>query len=284
LNGRLFGLKAERARQFRVRPFPLVARESADYLDAFARGESVLVSDNLAFRLGLRVGDRVSLPSPSGRHDFRIGAVVLDYSLDLGTLTIETDVYRRWWRDEQVSTFLVHLASGQTAAAVSAGITERLAPITPVSVLTAGEFKTSTARAIDHAFALTYAIQLVAACVAAIGVVNFFLAEVLDRRREIGLVRTVAFDRRQLVRSLSAEALLLGVGGGLLAVAWGWPIARIVVTHSCRAVSGWQLAFAFPWTMALAIPAVVAFAARVAVAVPAYRTARLPLTRLVGIE
>ena len=67
-----------------------------------------------------------------------------------------------------------------------AGIAERFVGRPPVSVLTAGEFKRATADAIDAAFVLTYAIQLVAACVAGIGVVNFFLAEIVDRRREIG--------------------------------------------------------------------------------------------------
>lgn len=283
VDGRLVGLKATRARQLRVRPFPVVVAEP-DYLEAYARGESVLVSDNLAFRLGLRVGDRLPLDSPTGRHDLRIGAVIVDYTIDVGTVTVETDVYRSLWRDTRVSTYLVHLAPSARAADVRTRIEEHFATRRPVSVLTAAEFKRATADAIDAAFALTYAIQLVAAVVAAVGILNFFLTEVVDRRREIGLLRTVALDRRQLVRTLAAEAALIGAAGGLLAVAWGWPIARIIVTHSARMVSGWRIDFVFPWRLASVVPLVVAATAGLAAFVPARRTSRGVLTRLVAVE
>jgi putative ABC transport system permease protein len=283
LDGRMIGLKATRARQLRVRPFPVLAQQDG-YLDAYERGDAVLVSDNLAFRFGFHVGDRVALDAPTGRHEFVVGAIIVDYTIDVGTISVDTDVYRRVWRDLQVSTYLVHLAPSATAADVSGRITEELGRRHPVSVLTAGEFKRTTANAIDAAFVLTYAIQLVAACVAGIGVVNFLLTEVVDRRREIGLLRTVALDRRQLMRTFMAEAALIGFAGGTLAIFWGWPIARIIVTHSARMVSGWQLLFDFPWPMALATPAVVAVTAMVAAIVPVRATTREPLTRLVGIE
>ncbi len=283
LDGRMVGFKALRARQLRVRPFPELAHMDG-YIDAFERGEAVLVSDNLAFRLGLRLGDRIALDSPTGRHTFTVGAIILEYSLDVGTLSVDTEVYRERWHDTQVSTFLVHLAPGATSDAVSARIAADLGTARPVSILTAAEFKRTTAAAIDAAFVLTYAIQLVAACVAAIGVVNFLLAEVVDRRREIGLLRTVALDRRQLVAMLASEAALIGLCGGLLAILWGWPIARIIVTHSARMISGWRLRFDFPWDMALLTPLVVAVTAGLAALVPARASARAPLTHLVGVE
>ncbi len=283
VDGRLVGLKATRVRQLRARPFPVV-RQIPDYLGAYERGEAVLVSDNLAFRLGVDLGDPVTLVSPTGPHTLPIAAIIADYTIDVGTVTVETDAYRRWWGDTQVSTYLVHVAHGIDPATVRAAIETRFAGRRPVSVLTAGEFKRSTAAAIDAAFVLTYALQLVAACVAGIGVVNFFLAEVVDRRREIGLLRTVALDRRQLGRTFAAEAVLIGLAGGVLAVLWGWPIARIIVTHSARMVSGWSIEFLFPWTMAALTPVVVAATAALAALVPVRATARTPLHGLVAVE
>ena len=83
---------------------------------------------------------------------------------------------------------------------------------------------------------------------------------------------------------MRAGRQLIGACGGLLAVAWGWPIARIVVTRSARLVSGWRLDFHFPWRMALVMPLVVAVTAAVASWMPARATARTPLRRLVGVE
>lgn len=283
VDGRIVGLKATRVRQLRARPFPVV-RQVPEYLDAFGRGDAVLVSDNLAFRLGVDVGDPITLVSPTGPHTLPIAAIIVDYTIDVGTVTVETDAYRRWWGDTQVSTYMVHVAHGTTPATVRDAIERRFAGSRPLSVLTAGEFKRNTTDAIDGAFVLTYALQLVAACVAAIGLVNFFLAEVVDRRREIGLLRTVALDRGQLGRSFAAEAVLIGLAGGVLAVLWGWPIARIIVTHSARMVSGWQIGFLFPWGMAALTPLVVAGTAALAALVPVRVTARASLRGLVAVE
>ena len=54
---------------------------------------------------------------------------------------------------------------------------------------------------------------------------------------------TVALDRAQLLHTLVSEAMVIGACGGLLAIAWGWPLARLVVTHSTRLLSGWRSAF-----------------------------------------
>jgi putative ABC transport system permease protein len=193
-------------------------------------------------------------------------------------------VYRRLWGDDQVTTFLVYLAPGADAARVRSAILAGVDQRTPINVLTAGEFKRNITAAIDGAFALTYAIQLVATVIAGIGVLSFFLAEVVDRRREIGLLRTVALDRRQLLGTFTIEAALIGVVGGLLAIVWGWPVAYVIVTHSTRMLSGWQLGFTFPWLMALLTPIVVAATAACAAQLPARGIARSPLGRLVGIE
>jgi len=167
---------------------------------------------------------------------------------------------------------------------VRTAVEERLARRPPVTILTGAQFKRNIAAAIDDAFVLTYAIELVTAVIAGLGVLNFFLAEIVDRRREIGLLRTVALDRPQLLRSLTAEAALIGACGGMLAIAWGWPIARLTVTHSARLVSGWRLGFDFPWRMALAMPLVVAVTAGVAAWMPARATTRTPIRSLVGVE
>jgi len=119
---------------------------------------------------------------------------------------------------------------------------------------------------------------------AVLGVLNFVLAEIVDRRREIGLLRTVALNRRQVLSTLTAEAVLVGLCGGVLAIAWGWPMAYAIVTHSTRMVSGWQLTFDFPWGLALLMPAIVALTAAVAAWLPAWTMSRTRLTSLVGVE
>jgi putative ABC transport system permease protein len=249
-------------------------------VDAFGRGEVVFVSDNFAYRHNAHAGDTLPLETPAGERRFRIAAVLTDYTLDIGTIVINRDTYRELWRDDLVNTFGVWLETAANAEHVRAAISERLASRQRVTILSGREFNGQIAGALDNALLMTYAIQVVAIAIAVIGVLNFFLAEVVDRRREIGLLRGVAFTRAQILQMFSTEALLLGIVGGVLAVLFGWVIARMLVLHSTRLISGWALAFDFPWALA---GATVVIAAATAVAAGIYPARRAATERVADL-
>ena len=131
---------------------------------------------------------------------------------------------------------------------------------------------------------MTYAIQVVAIVIAVIGVVNFFLAEIVDRRREIGLLRSVALKPRQVLRMLATEAGIIGAIGGIVAILYAWPIAHALITRSTRLVSGWGLTFVFPFGLAFATIIVAAVASVLAALYPARATAVTRVADLVMVE
>jgi putative ABC transport system permease protein len=264
--------------------YPVVEGRLASVPEAFARGDAVLVSDNFAYHHGLHAGDTLSLATPSGERRFQISAVVVDYTLDVGTIVIERETYKRLWKDNLVNGLLVWLSPGADRDGIRATIAQRLTPRFSFTILTGREFSAQLADVLDGALLMTYAVQLVAIAIATIGVVNFFLAEVLDRRREIGLLRSVAFTRRQLRRVLAAEALLVGSIGGLMATLYAWPVARLLVTRSTRLVSGWSLTFDFPVRLAIATVAIAAVTSVLAAYYPAERAARRRISELVLSE
>jgi putative ABC transport system permease protein len=277
-------LKTHGAGAFRRHRFPVVAAAEGSYFEAFARGDAVLVSDNLAYRRGLRPGETLTLETPAGRASFAIAAVVVDYTLDIGTVIVERETYKRLWRDDRANAFLVWLSPGASREALRAALAERLIPRYRLVLMTGREFGETIAGVLDRALLLTYAIELVAIAVAVIGVVNFFLAELVDRRREIGLLRTVAFGPAQIVEGLAWEAALLGLAGGLLAVLYAWPLSFLIVTRSTRLVSGWALTFDFPVLLAAATVVLVILASVAAAYHPARLAARRSVAELVGVE
>ncbi len=264
--------------------YPVVEGNVIVTREGFGRGDAVLISDNLSYRHDLHAGDHLTLETPAGPHTFLVGAVVLDYTLDLGTIILDHSTYRRLWRDDLASTFLVWLTPGTPLDATRDAISQRLQPRFRLSIVTNGEFNSQISDALDGALLMTNAIQLVAVAIALIGVINFFLAETLDRRREIGLLRSVAMTRRQLVRMFAGEALVLGALGGILATLFAWPVARLLVTHSTRIVSGWSLAFDFPYPMALATIGVAALTSVAAAYYPGRRAAASRTSNLVVVE
>ena len=276
-------LRTESAEGFRRQPYPVVEGDPTTLPGQFARG-AVVVSDNFAYRHRIGAGDELALDTPSGRHRFPVAAVVIDYTLDIGTVIIVRDLYETLWRDTLVNSLRVWVTPGSDTETVRQAIAQRVRGTRTVAVLTASEFKHTITRALDDALRMTYALQLVAIAIAIIGVVNFFLAEVADRRREIGLLLTVALTRRQVLRVFSAEAFMLGALGGVMATLFAWPVARALITRSTRLVSGWALTFEFSLPLALATILVSALTAMAAAYYPARRTADACVGALVAPE
>jgi putative ABC transport system permease protein len=80
--------------------------------------------------------------------------------------------------------------------------------------------------------ALTMALGAIAAIsltVAGIGIMNVMLVSVSERTKEVGLLRAVGVERRQILGVFLAEAAMLSLAGGLLGLATGWLAVRVLV-------------------------------------------------------
>ena len=284
LGTRIVMLKTDRVAALERLRYPVVDQSVSDYHAAFASGNAVLVSENLAYRARLHAGDTLTLATPTGEHRFTIAAVVVDYTRDSGLIIVERSIYERLWQDTAVNYFNLWAREGADLGAVRSAIRERLGPASGVSILTGSEFKRVVASAFDNTLLLTYAIEGIAILVAVIAVANFFLAEALDRRRAIGLLRCVAYNRGQVVRLLSTEAGLLGAFGGILAVAYSVPLSVLVVTRTSRVVSGWSFRPDLSPGLVLATIGLAIIAATLGAYPSVRRTARANVAGLVAAE
>jgi len=264
--------------------YEVQATSGPGFRDEFAHGTGVLLSANLAYRAGLRPGDAISLRTPRGPREFRVSAVVTDFTLDVGTLIIEQGTYREAWNDAQSSIFYLWLVPGARVEDVRAAIRARLGSRLRFAVMTSREFKRGVVDALDRAMSLTDAVEVVAVVIAVIGMANFFVLAVGDRRRQIGLLRCVALNRRQLERALLLEALFLGGVGGAMAVAYALPVSFFLVTRSARFVSGWTLELRFPLFLAAATVGVAALIAPLAAVLPVRVALAEPIADQIGAE
>jgi putative ABC transport system permease protein len=94
-------------------------------------------------------------------------------------------------------------------------------------------------------------IAAVSLLVGGIGIMNIMLANVLERRREVGLKRALGARRRDVVEQFLAEALVIAVSGALLGVVLG-----AVAAYSIAALAGWSVAWS-PLSLTLAVLACV---------------------------
>jgi putative ABC transport system permease protein len=91
---------------------------------------------------------------------------------------------------------------------------------------------------------LLYAMTIIVATIGGIGIANTLTLNVLERRREIGIMRAVGARNGHLVQAFFTEALALGGAGFVLGLAIGYPMARMLVALMSAVL--FPLEFIFP--------------------------------------
>jgi putative ABC transport system permease protein len=137
---------------------------------------------------------------------------------------------------------------------------------------------------LDRLYAVAYLQEVVAAVVAALGVATTLLISLLQRRRELGLLRAVGATPAQAAGVVFAEAALL-TGLGLLAglaigAALEWYMLRVVLLEE----TGFVFPFRFPWAHAGLVVGLVALGGGLAGLGPALRASRLQIVEAIAYE
>ena len=278
----------------------LVAIDAADYAEGNARRTAgnpdglaklrtlnrpaaVLVSDNFARLHGKKPGDTLTLPGPRGPVELTILDTLRDYSWSRGTVFIDRAVYATLFQDPLVDIAHVYLADPAADSAASLALGE-LAAGRGLTVQDRGTVRVFLADLIDRVYVLAFVQQIVVGIVASLGVVTALLISVLQRKRELGLLLAVGATPAQVVRSVLAEALLMGVFGTVLGIAIGLPMEWYVLRVVLLEESGFLFEMLVPWRQGLAIAAGAVTVAALAGLLPAYRAVRANITDAIAHE
>jgi putative ABC transport system permease protein len=253
----------------RLDPLQIAGRRE-DLLERIPRGEGFAVSENFARLFGFRVGDPLTLGSPTGLLTLPVLAILSDYSSDQGTIWLDRSVYLARWKDATIDTLDVLLLAGADRDQVTRAIRAQLASRTDrLFIMTSREFKAAVSRLLDQFFSLSTIQLAIALLVAVLGVTNTMVISVAERRRELGILKALGTERRQVFALVVLEALGISACGGLL----GYPLGSYLVRYSTDTLTslntGWALPYVFPWTVALGLAALLVVVTIVAALYPA---------------
>jgi putative ABC transport system permease protein len=225
---------------------PMVEGDLAQAAPALLDGTGVLLSDNLAFRLGLHRGNRVTLSTPGGPRTFRVEGTFVDYlgSLDLGAVAVADGQLATLWNDHSATLFRLWLEPGASVSAVRSAALGRLGP--GYYAITSRQFLDAVQSVLRRFFVASWVLVLVAPLVGVIGVVNSQLATVVDRWTEIAMLRTIGVSRQDLSRSVLLECGALGAFGALFGLGLGAMLFAQFIGVSMRLLTGWRIPFALP--------------------------------------
>jgi putative ABC transport system permease protein len=267
-----------------VRTLPMAEGDGERALRAMAEGEGVIVSESFQSKFGAGRGDILELSTPSGKRSFRVLGVYIDYSSDSGSVLLDRALYKKYWQDELLDAFDLWLEPGADEHKVIETIKRRHGEQYQLFISTHRELREAVVRIMEQSFVVNYAVEIVAVVVAVFSVINALLASVLDRTREIGVLRAIGATRAQIQRTVVVEAAWMGVLGGLLGLVAGTVMAYHHVVYNTKELTGWTFQFYYPYDVAvLAVVAAILLCLLAAFA-PAKQAASTPIVSAIGYE
>jgi putative ABC transport system permease protein len=267
-----------------VRTLPMAEGDGDRALRQMANAEGVIVSESFRNRFGARTGDQLELVTPSGKVSFRVLGVYIDYSSDAGSVLLDRALYKKYWKDELLDAFDLWLAPGADQREIIETIKRRHGERYQLFISTHSELRDAVVKIMEQSFVVNYAVEIVAVVVAIFSVINTLLASVLDRTREIGVLRAIGATQAQVWRSVIAEAAGIGFIGGVLGLFAGTVMAYHHVVYNTKQLTGWTFQFYYPYDVAaLSIIAAVVLCILAGFA-PAKQAASMPIVSAIGYE
>ncbi|WP_369796709.1 ABC transporter permease [Cellulomonas sp. URHE0023] len=251
------------------------------FQDALAAGQ-VAVQRTTMDDEDWALGDRIAVVGPTGSADVTIGAVIDSPAFGVPLVVGQALLDELVPTDQQlVTTVFVTAADGADVAALRGQLTATVKPYVVVAVMDSEEFVSQLADQVDRVLVILYALLALSVVIAVLGIINTLALSVIERTREIGLLRAVGLGRLQLGSTITVESVLTAVFGTVVGLAVGVALASTLPTVFSDV--GLR-SLAIPW-VSLGLMVVLAIVVGVLAAVwPAIRAARLPVLEAVSTE
>ncbi len=259
------------------RGFPFVAGDDVAGRESMVRGESAWVSEPLAFRFGLAVGDPVTVTTARGPATLPVGGIYRDYSNERGEVIVG-----KVWFDAHltggVTAVSLHVREGSDVDAVVADLRRRAADAADqdVQIRSQRHLREGSLAIFDRSFAITGVMRLLCLIVAFFGICSAFASLQLERGNEIGLLRCLGARRSQIGGIVLGQTAVLGACAGVLALPVGALLGHVLAAVINKVSFGWSLPVVQVPVAAAGEVVVLAIVAAVLAGVqPAFRFARM---------
>jgi len=240
----------------------------------------LLVHESLMEPHGWSVGDMVTIDyGGAGSDETEIAGTFTDSTF--AQYVLSDDVFVANVGDDRIAIAFARLADGVTIEEGLAAASDALTEFPAVDVNTRADQIAEAEAQVDQLVTLFTGLLSLALVIALLGIANTLALSVVERTREIGLLRAVGMLRRQVRQMVRWEALITAVFGALLGVAIGIAIGFGVVSSLADEGLG---SFALPGAQLILWLIVAAIAGLVASIGPARKAARLNVLAAISYE
>lgn len=244
----------------------------------------IFVTQNFLQKQSKKVGDEILLDTPSGKITFTILAEIIDYASPEGVLYMNREVYKKYFKDDLVTSFLVNKLEGADLETVRSNIDKKLGKKWNITTLSNAEFKNQMNFAVERTFAYTKAIEWIALLIALLGLLNTLLISVMERVQEIGVMRAIGSSRSQIFKMIFFETLLQGLFGTSVAILFASFVGYLFVNYGLSHDLGWIIHFHYPKASLATTFFIGIIVAVIAGIWPSLRASRLNITDALDVE
>lgn len=246
----------------------------------FDAGQGIALSRDLAQRMGLARGDSLVMQTPSGERRVQILDVVPVFAALHGSIAMSLTTMQEWFSTRAPTSLEATVLPGLNRDDVQRQIEDAVHQ--EVFVYSGNEMLTAVRKAVDTNTAAIFTIIWIIIAVSAITLLNTLMLSVLDRRREIGVLRALGATRRSTVNMIAAEAIGVGFVGGALGLVVG-AASQILAAEALTSVLGIDITYQpEPMMLVLGLGALVI--CLLGSVPPAVRAARLNIVDAISVD
>ncbi|MFE3494282.1 ABC transporter permease [Streptomyces sp. NPDC059169] len=247
--------------------------------------DAMSVGNGYAERHRITVGDTMTVAFEGGTTaELRVAAITSDdASVDKGAMYIGIPTAARHLPAGKLPQNFMMFASAQDGKEKQAyaALKKALASYPQYQVLDQTDFKQDLEDQVGQLLNIVYGLLALAIIVAVLGVVNTLALSVVERTREIGLLRAIGLSRRQLRRMVRLESVVIALFGALLGLAlgmgWGTAAQKLLALEGLGVLD-------IPWSTILTVFVGSAFVGLFAALVPAFRAGRMNVLNAIAAE
>jgi putative ABC transport system permease protein len=255
----------------------VILRMTAGSPAALDAGE-LLIDSTTARTDNLAVGDAVGVKfAYTGATTLRVGGIYQANAL-IQSYLVSSGYFLAHFRDPHPGAVLLATNGG---SGVETAVSRALAPYPTAQVQTRAQFEQAQVASVNQLLGLVYALLALAVLIALIGIVNTLMLSVLERTREIGLLRAVGMRRPQVRVMIRAEAVILATFGAVIGIVVG-TLMGLALVSSLRQQGITETTV--PVTRLLLFLVLAALLGLVAASWPARRAAKLDVLAAIAAQ
>ena len=226
----------------------------------------------------------VVLSTLQGAVRFKVAGVFRDYFMGGGRAVVSRDTMKRYWGHEDITAMQIFLHSTDHINPVMEAIRDM--PVSPamMKIVSGPSIKRGILEVFDKTFLITTALQILTAIVAFTGVFNAIMTLLMERQREMGILRACGAQSGQVGRLMLVECAINGLIAGVLALPLGVFLAWVLIDVVNQRSFGWSYDMVLSAGVLIQALILSVGAAVTAGIFPAFSAGRIDISRALHME